>query len=837
MNNMNTDIDKWINHINGNKINTKSTKRKRDDNDEKNEMIINELVYTSVENLINLIKNFNNKSYNTDEQLDNYILGLKATLKNSLKLLSEKKLLSGDLSKSDNINMCLLLRASISIKIDTINLLIEEKKACNLNSKVNRFNVLRWLNNYKKAHETSDKKIKYIDIKLINNPILQDDSSNETTDDEYDPLDEMDETDDSCDSLDDDDWLNEANEDDVYSPCITKFINQLKHISNSNGNSKEEIVNYFNTMNKSTQKNTMSLLNDLSNVNTKTIPSLFKILLSPLNEGTKINLINKILNISNGMTENGKMKKWLDDVMKIQFGVYKGIDINNTLMNSPNKTKTFLNNMKDTMNKAVWGHNDAKKNIIQIIAQTIRNPLCEGSVIGLWGPPGNGKTTLIKHGIAKAMNKPFIFISLGGATDSSFLEGHSFTYEGSIYGRIAQAIIDAKCMNPIIYFDELDKVSETPKGEEIINLLVHLIDPVQNQSFRDKYFYDVDIDLSKVTFIFSFNDPSLINYILMDRITLIETKHLTLDQKLHIAKNYLMKDILKEIGMKENSIIIPDNIIEKIINDYTNEGGVRSLKKKLYSIVRELNVGNLTNNMIANTIIKFPLTYTMSLFNNHYHGKSPFNPMVVHKHNGIGMVNGLWANSMGVGGILPIESVLIPTNEIMSVKATGSLGNVIKESIEVAMSVAWNWLNEDIKQKWIKKWKTKPERFHIHCPDGSSEKEGPSAGAALSLAFFSRLTNRMIRHNVAMTGEINLRGDVTEIGGLEEKLCAAKRGGATLVLVPYENNMNLIEIKKRYPLLIDSNFNIICVKTFDQVIEHCLMDENVTHTIKHNFSK
>ena len=192
------------------------------------------------------------------------------------------------------------------------------------------------------------------------------------------------------------------------------------------------------------------------------------------------------------------------------------------------------------MDNAVYGHNEAKRQIIQMMGQQIRNPNSKGNMLGIWGPPGNGKTSLIKEGIAKAMNKPFIFISLGGATDSSFLEGHSYTYEGSIYGRIVDGLITSKCMDPIIYFDELDKISKTSRGEEISNILVHLTDPVQNSHFRDKYFHGIDIDLSRATMIFSFNDPQNINPILMDRITTVETKYLLLPQKIYIAMNYLL---------------------------------------------------------------------------------------------------------------------------------------------------------------------------------------------------------------------------------------------------------------------------------------------------------
>ena len=808
---MNQDIEKWINYIS----NTSGSTRKRKTTDN---LMLNDLTRTSIDNLIEII---GNKTKNVFV----YLQSIKHSLINTKKSIIIKNVLSENISAFENKNIELLVRASIAMTVHLIDMLLHHRTTHK------SFNVIKWLQNYKHTLNSSNKCIKlsnstqsYVnDLKMslqfntdkidlqktkhtpIENNNFINDSDVETTDD--DSTESCFETSDNIKPI---------------KIISTNFLNQLKQISNSDNYSSTDIVKYFNKMDKTNKTNTITTLTKLNNTGTK-IPSIFRVLTSTLTNDTKKNLISKILNVSQSLTENGKTKKWLDDVMQIPFGIHKGIDIDNTLKSKPNKAKYFLNQMKDKMNQAVWGHDNAKKEIIQILAHQIRNPDCKGNVIGLWGPPGNGKTSIIKNGIAVAMGKPFIFISLGGATDASYLEGHSFTYEGSIFGRIAQAIIDAKCMNPVIYFDELDKVSTTPKGEEIINLLIHLIDPIQNQLFRDKYFHDVDIDLSKVTFIFSFNDPSVINYVLKDRISMIETKHLTLEQKVHIGNNYLMKDILKDIGMEPKSITIPDEIMVAIINNYTNEGGVRSLKKNLCSIVRELNVANLTNTKIGDIIINFPLILNKTLYDIHYYGKSPFNPMVIHKQDGVGMVNGLWANSLGVGGVLPIETVLIPTNEMMGVKATGSLGNVIKESIDVAMSVAWNWLDESLKNKWMTKWKKRPERFHVHCPDGSTEKEGPSAGTAMSLAFYSRLINQKIKHDIAMTGEMNLRGEVTEIGGLEEKLNAAKRAGAKLVLIPFENEMDLIEINKRYPQLIDTNFQIKCVKSFDEVIQLCLV--------------
>jgi endopeptidase La len=595
-----------------------------------------------------------------------------------------------------------------------------------------------------------------------------------------------------------------------------KFILEVKKLSKEN-NSTADIIDYFSDLNENDKNNAINELNSIIKESAEKIPFLFKILKMSTNMDTKKVLLNKIFR-ANDMS--GKSSKWIEDAMKIPFGCYKGLELSSI---KPKEISSFLNNLINLMDKAVYGHENAKKQIVNIIAQTIRNPSSQGSVIGLWGPPGTGKTNLIKEGISKAMNKPFIFISLGGAQDSSFLDGHSYTYEGSIYGRIAQALIDSKCMNPIIYFDELDKVSEGYKGEEIINLLIHLIDPVQNKLFRDKYFYDLDLDLSKITFIFSFNDPSKINYILRDRITLIETKFLTNEMKIHITNNYLLKEICKDVGLNEKDIKLSDDITLDIINNYTNEGGVRRLKEHLYFIIRELNKCNLTKTKIINQKIDFPMTISKNIYNELFKSRPKYIHLNVHKNDGIGMVNGLWANSLGQGGVLPIESTLIPTKELMTVKATGSLGEVIKESIDVALSVAWNKLDESTKNIWMTKWTKTPECFHIHCPDGSTGKEGPSAGAAMTLTFYSRLINKKVNHLVAMTGEINLREEVTEIGGLDEKLNAAKRAGASTALVPYNNKIDLENVIKNNPKLIDDKFKVILVSNFDEVIANALI--------------
>jgi ATP-dependent Lon protease len=782
---MNNDVDikNWLAHINK----STSRKRKRDDNDD---TMLNELTYNSIESIIEILTENEITTTELNDMLDNLEIIFSGT----------KQVFNNDPKIRNNKDTYLLLCACISISLDIITRLKEEK------NKTKRFNAVAFLNKYKKEFYVPEPKRKLGKIKIkldSNNDISPDEMT--TEDEDYEPEGEG-----EGDGEDGD----ECEYSEEHGSTST-FINELKKISNNIGSSKEEMITYFNNMEKKDQTDTIKSLNEISHVNYDNIPYIFRIIQSPLNTITKKNIISKILQ-AHSVMDSGKAKRWVDDVMKLPFGIYKGLDLD-TMKGKPAQAKKFLDSLDKNMNDAVYGHNDAKKQIVRIMGQMIRNPSCKGNVIGLYGPPGCGKTSLIQEGIAKAMEKPFVFISLGGATDSSFLDGHSYTYEGSIYGRIAQALIDAKCMNPIIYFDELDKVSRCHKGDEIINMLIHLVDPAQNQLFRDKYFYNVDIDLSKVTFIFSFNDPSEVNYILRDRITMIETKYLTNAMKLHIGMNYLLPEILKDVGIKNDDIIISEDIMTDIINSYTDEGGVRKLKKQLYRIVRELNHLSLTDKKI-----NFPIILTMDKYNEIFKGIIKVNHMTVHKEDGVGMVNGMWANSMGCGGVLPIESVLIPGKEKMEYKATGMLGKVIKESIEVALSVAWNILTDEMKDIWMDRWKTKPECFHLHCPDGSTDKDGPSAGAAMTLAFYSRLTNKMVRHNVAMTGEINLRGEVTAIGGLDEKLNAAKRAGAVLALIPRENAVNLDNVVKNNPTLIDSDFRVELVDTIYDVIKFAL---------------
>jgi ATP-dependent Lon protease len=276
----------------------------------------------------------------------------------------------------------------------------------------------------------------------------------------------------------------------------------------------------------------------------------------------------------------------------------------------------FMENAKTTLDNVVYGMDDAKHQIMQMIGQWISNPSSVGTAIAIQGPMGTGKTTLVKEGISKILNRPFAFIPLGGATDSSFLEGHSYTYEGSTWGRIVDILIQSKCMNPVFYFDELDKVSDTPKGEEIIGILTHLTDTTQNSQFHDKYFSNIDFDLSKALFIFSYNDESKINPILRDRMYRIKTDGYKSPDKQIIATNYLLPKIRDAVNIKEGEITISEETINYINMHLTeNEKGVRNLKRCLEIIHTKLNLFRLMKpgaNLFDNSLktVTFPFNVT-----------------------------------------------------------------------------------------------------------------------------------------------------------------------------------------------------------------------------------
>lgn len=352
---------------------------------------------------------------------------------------------------------------------------------------------------------------------------------------------------------------------------------------------------YFKNMKIKEQKNILKNLVEINKVSTIKKPykiALIETNIKPEIKAIAMKKVNLLTMMDPSTGDYYKNKLWVDTFMNIPFGKYASLPIK--LSDGLEKSQQFMKNAKNILDKSVYGLNDAKMQIMQMIGGWISNPNAVGTAIAIQGPMGTGKTTLVKEGISKILNRPFAFIPLGGATDSSYLEGHSYTYEGSMWGKIVDTIINCKCMNPVFYFDELDKVSNTPKGEEIIGILTHLTDTTQNSQFHDKYFSNLDFDLSKALFIFSYNHENKVNAILKDRMYQIKTKGYDKKDKNIIAKDYLIKSIEKNINFKEGEVTFAEGVFEHIIEKLTaKEKGVRNFKRCLEIIYSKLNLFRL----------------------------------------------------------------------------------------------------------------------------------------------------------------------------------------------------------------------------------------------------
>jgi ATP-dependent Lon protease len=446
------------------------------------------------------------------------------------------------------------------------------------------------------------------------------------------------------DILNDPDYIDKNKEylNDDEESSITDKKNKKKHFLNIENlekkkrrNSESDIYyykilerskhdNYFKKQNKDKQIEILDKENEIYNYFNSEIPIRYKILYSTLPIATKSLIIQKIDLFESMMTtdnEYSKLNKWFKGLSQIPFDNYIYMPV--SLNDDDIKIQKFLFNSYEILKNTIYGQLEAKNKIMQILAQWISNPNSIGQIIALEGPPGVGKTSLVKNGVSKALNRPFCFYALGGATDVSNLEGHSYTYEGASWGRILEMLMESKVMNPVIFFDELDKISKSSKGDEITGLLTHLTDYTQNNVFNDKYFSGVDIDFSKSIFFFSYNDVNLINPILKDRLTIVKFSGYSIDEKIKIVKDFIIPELLKNIGFSNDDIIIDTNNIKYIINKYTNnEEGVRNIKRCIEDLLLKINLlrlikDNDTKNMIDIQYkinnLKFPLNITSSI--------------------------------------------------------------------------------------------------------------------------------------------------------------------------------------------------------------------------------
>lgn len=501
--------------------------------------------------------------------------------------------------------------------------------------------------------------------------------------------------------------------------------------------------------------------------------------------------------------------------------------IDNSLTTIHEKTdyvNDFMKQVTTTLDNAVHGHVKAKRQVERIIGQWI-NGEKSGYCFGFEGPPGVGKTSLAKKGISdclkdkEGISRPFSFIAVGGSSNGSTLDGHNYTYVGSTWGRIVDILMETKCMNPIIFIDELDKVSKTEHGKEIIGILTHLIDQTQNDEFQDKYFNGIDLDLSKALFIFSYNDVDAIDKILLDRIHRIKFDHLSLEDKLVITNKHLLPEIYKNMGL-EGVIAISDEVIEYIIEEYTCEPGVRKLKQMLFDIIGEINLAILRDNE-SNYEIPIHIT-CYDIKYKYLKDRHEIKAKKIHTESSVGLISGLWANSQGRGGVLPIEARFHPSSSFLDMKLTGMQGDVMKESMSVAKTLAWSMLTKE------KKTELKEELsqgIHIHVPEGATPKDGPSAGTAITLVLYSLFSNRKIRSDVAITGEMCLQGKVTAIGGLDLKILGGIRAGVKRLLFPKENEKDFNDFMEKYGKKdIVKDIEFFPIETIEEALGYAMVD-------------
>lgn len=461
-------------------------------------------------------------------------------------------------------------------------------------------------------------------------------------------------------------------------------------------------------------------------------------------------------------------------------------------------------NIKDArkvLDKDHYGLKDVKDRILEYLAvKQISNSL-RGPILCLVGPPGVGKTSIAKS-VATSLNRKFVRMSLGGVRDEADIRGHRRTYVGAIPGRIVTGLKEAKSMNPVFLLDEIDKLGMDFKGNPA-DALLEVFDNEQNKTFRDHYL-EVDVDLSEVMFITTANSLDGIPRPLLDRMELIEVSGYTYEEKFRIAKKYLVPKVLKEHGVDNKIITISDSALKLIIDSYTRESGVRNLQRQIANVIRK-GIKDIIEKDKKNLNISTKLVEK-------YLGPKIFSYEEIDKEDKVGVVTGMAWTAYG-GDTLPVEVMVMDGKGRLEL--TGQLGDVMKESARAAYS----YVRAHMKELGIKDEFYSKKDIHIHAPEGAVPKDGPSAGVTMTTALLSALTGKKVKHNVAMTGEITLTGKVLAIGGLKEKCLAARRVGINTVIVPKENEKDVIKL----PKIVKDSLNIILADKIDDVLENALV--------------
>ncbi|BBK76048.1 MULTISPECIES: endopeptidase La [Clostridium] len=501
--------------------------------------------------------------------------------------------------------------------------------------------------------------------------------------------------------------------------------------------------------------------------------------------------LGRLKNMSSSSAEANVIKTYLDWALDIPWGKYS-------------KESIDIVKARDILNKEHYGLDDVKDRIIEYLAVKQVSKSQKGPILCLVGPPGVGKTSIARS-IANAMNRKYTRISLGGMKDESEIRGHRRTYVGAIPGRITYALKDAKTMNPLILFDEIDKISSTYKGDPS-DALLEILDNEQNKDFRDSYL-ELPLNLSKVMFIATANTLETIPRPLLDRMEVIEVSGYTYEEKFNIAKEHLIPKIFNDLDIPMDNIKIEDESIRVVVEGYTRESGVRGLERKLTSLVRKV-LADMIKEGKKDYVVK-----TSSI--EELLGKRIFNIDEVDKFDKVGVVNGMAWTAYG-GDTLPIEATAMTGSG--KLQLTGKLGDVMQESAKTAYS----YVRANASRFGIDESFYKEKDIHIHAPEGAVPKDGPSAGVTMVTALVSALSGKKVKHNVAMTGEVTLTGRVLPIGGLKEKSLAAFRAGVDTIIIPKENEKDIDKI----PNSIRSSLNIISAKEVNEVLKNALIGED-----------
>ncbi len=497
--------------------------------------------------------------------------------------------------------------------------------------------------------------------------------------------------------------------------------------------------------------------------------------------------LKKLKNMSPMSAEATVVRNYLDWILAVPWGV-------------KSRTKKNLNNAQDVLDNDHYGLEKVKERIVEYLAVQQRSAKLKGPIMCLVGPPGVGKTSLGKS-VAKATGREFIRISLGGVRDESEIRGHRRTYIGSMPGKIIQALKKAKTTNPLILLDEIDKMGQDFRGDPA-SAMLEVLDPEQNSTFVDHYL-EVEYDLSNVMFLTTANSYNMPGP-LLDRMEIISLSGYTEDEKVEIAKQHLLPKVMKNHGLKDKEFSVADDALVSMVRVYTREAGVRNMERELAKVARKA-VTKLVKKEAERIEVNAENLSDFLGVEKHRFG-------LAEEADQVGVVTGLAWTSVG-GELLNIEALRLPGKGRM--KTTGKLGDVMKESIDAASS----YVRSIAPEIGVKPPKFDAIDIHVHVPDGATPKDGPSAGLAMVTSIVSVLTGIPVRKDIAMTGEVSLRGNAMPIGGLKEKLLAALRGGITTVLIPQDNAKDLPEI----PDNVKEGLTIIPVKHVSEVLEHALV--------------